>query len=145
QRFSLDPRIHGVPLPGLTYSHNKFGLVWAPSVLIDKQTALDVNVKSLKGEIFTASAFASRSFLSADSATSLIVPHSDLAERFGGSYFDNIKVDTPLSGTTSLRSRRDTIAVGSIWNSRSINDPSKAIYSKALEGVYEMGGPIGND
>ncbi len=145
QRFSLDPRIHGIPLPGITYSKDKVGLVWAPSILIDRQTALDVNVKSLKGEIFTGNAYASRSYLSADSATSLIQPHSDLAERFGSSYFDNIKVETPLSGAKSLRSRRDTLAIGTSWNSRSINDPSHSIYSKMLEGVYEMGGPIGDD
>ena len=142
-RFSLDPRIHGIPLPGIALGKNKVGLLWAPSFLIDKNTAASINIRSFKKEHLLASAYVSRSYLSAQNSFNLITPHSDLAERFGGSYFDNIRVGTPLAGANSLRSRRDTLSLGSEWNRTSINDPSKAIYSKPIEAIYEMGGPLG--
>ena len=33
--------------------------------------------------------------------------------------------------------------MGTAWNNTSLNDPSKAVYSKLLEGIYERGGPAG--
>jgi hypothetical protein len=143
-RFSLDPRIHGIPLPGISLGKSKVGLLWAPSFLIDKQTAANINVRSFKGEPFIANAYISRSYLSAQDAFHLINPHSELSERFIGSYFDNIRVVTPLAGSNSLRAKRDTLSIGSEWNHTSLNDPSKSRYSKLLEGIYEKGGSIGS-
>jgi len=142
-RFSLDPRVHGIPLPGIALGKGKVGFLWAPNFLIDKNTAANINVRSFKGEHILATAYVSRSFLAPQDAFNLITPHSDLSERFGGSYFDNVRVDTPAGGAGSLRSKRDTLSLGSEWNRTSLNDPSKAVYSKFLEAVYEKGGPVG--
>lgn len=144
QRFSLDPRIRGIPLPGLALGKNKVGVLWAPNFLIDPNTTASINIRSFKGEHLLATAYATRSYLAPQDNNNLVSPHSDLAERFGTSYFDNIRVANPLQGANSLRSRRVNLSIGTEWNHTSLNDPSKAIYSKFLEGIYENGGPLGD-
>lgn len=141
--FTLDPRVKGIPLPGLAFGKGKFGILWAPSEFIDSRTALSMNVRAFRGEHFTADAYASRSFLSADKSTTLITPHSDLSERFTTSYFDSIRVAGPDVGQSNLRASRNVLSVGSSWNHSSTNDRFHDIYSKLLEGVYEVGGPVG--
>lgn len=141
--FTLDPRVKGIGIPGLVFGRGKFGILWAPSKLIDDRTALSIDVRSFKGEHFTADAYVSRSFEQADKAPSLITPHSDLSERFTTSYFDNIRVQTPEVGGANLRAYRNDLSLGSTWNHGSTNDQSPNIYSKLLEGIYEVGGPKG--
>ena len=143
--FTLDPRIHGVPLPGLAVgSGGKLGIKWGPSWLLDDQTAISANVRSFNGQLFTADAYVTRSYIDPQKSTSLITPHSDLSERFGGGYFDNIRVESPLEQVKSEQAFRRTLSFGTVWNKDSINDPEGEPYSKLLEGVYEVGGPMGN-
>lgn len=141
--FTLDPRVKGIGLPGLAFGRGKFGILWAPSKLIDDRTAFSMDIRSFRGEHFTADAYVSRSFLSADKATTLITPKSDLSERFTNSYFDSIRVLTPEVGEANNRSPRNDLSIGSSWNHGSTNDPTPDIYSKLIEGVYELGGPVG--
>lgn len=143
--FSLDPRIKGVPLPGVAIRRNgQLGVRWTPSYLLDEQTAISGNVRAFPGEHFTADAYVTRSYLSPQRATSLITPRSDLSERFGGDYFNNVRVESPERAQQSLRSERRTLSVGTSWNRASLNDESADTYSKLLEGVYEVGGPYGS-
>lgn len=143
--FSLDPRVRGIPLPGLAIRQNgDLGIGWTPSFLLGPQTAFSGNVRAFPGEHFTADAYVTRSYLSAQRATSLIMPRSDLSERFSGDYFNNVRVQTPQRADQALRSERQTLSVGTSWNRASLNDTNSDTYSKLLEGVYEVGGPMGN-
>jgi hypothetical protein len=142
-RFSLDPRVHGIPMPGLALGGNKIGLEWAPSLLVDKQTALSANIRSFKGEPFTADAYVTRSYLAPQNQTNLITPHSELSERFGNSFFDSVRVGSPDSAAHSLKVTRKNLAIGTMWNKSSFNDLSHDRYSKLLEAVYEDGGAVG--
>ncbi len=141
--FTLDTRVKGIGVPGIVFGRGKLGILWAPSKLIDDRTALSIDVRSFKGERFTADAYVSRSFLQADKAPALISPHSDLSERFTTSYFDNIRVQTPDIGGANNRSFRNDLSVGSSWNHGSTNDQTADTYSKLIEGIYEIGGPEG--
>jgi hypothetical protein len=145
QSFNLDPRIRGVPLPGIAIGTDKVGILWNPSFLLDKNTAATVNIRSFKGEILLATAYATRSFLKEQDIRNLVTPRSDLSERFATSYFNSVRVETPLEGANTLRGRRANLSIGSEWNRKSTNDTSASRYSKFLEVVYDKGGPMGAD
>jgi len=141
--FSLDPRVQGIPMPGLALGGSKVGILWAPSVLLDKKTAVSANVRSFKGEPLTATAYVTRSYLSDLKQNALITPRSEFSERFSNSYYDNVRVSSPTSAGNSLRTERRNLAIGTVWNHTSMNDQSGARYSKAFDAVYEDGGPVG--
>lgn len=143
-RFSLDPRVKGIPLPGIAYRKSgEIGVRWSPSTLIDEQTALSANVRSFPGEPFTAEAYVTRSYLDPQRANSLIMPRSDTSERFSNDYFNNVRVASPERADKALANERRTLSLGTSWNRRSLNDAGDNRYTKLLEAVYEVGGPIG--
>jgi hypothetical protein len=144
QRFSLDPRVKGNSWPGIAYKKNgQLGIRWSPNYLLDGQTALSGNMRAFPGEAFNADLYVTRSFVDPQKALNPITPRSELSERFGTGYLDNVRVENPESETSDLTEERRTISVGAALNRTSLNDQSDSLYTKSPEVVYEQGGPLG--
>lgn len=143
QRFSLDPRVKGNSWPTIAYKKSgQLGLRWSPNYLLNEQTALSGSFKAFPGEAFAADLYVTRSFTDPQKARNPITPRSELSERFGTGYLDNIRVDNPVDETADLTEERRTISVGATLNRASFNDQSGVLYTKAPEIVYEQGGPF---
>lgn len=138
QRFNLDPRVTGIKLPTLNYSKDDgLGLAWAGSALLSESAALGANARFFPNVRPSFAVQVAKSPLSGDQSRALIIPSSDLNERFSFSYFENIEVSKPRNETDYLHEKRTSYSVGSFWFQKSPNDRSNAEYSKPLDLAIE--------
>lgn len=144
QTFNLDKRTEGVAMPGINYSRQYgLGASWGGGFLLDHRTDLNFSVGSFPDSRPGYGVTVSRSLLPDDKPITFLTPLSDFGERFFYGFLENIAIASPESEDRQLRSPRQTISVDSVWNQALFDRDSPNAFSKAIEGVYEVGGKSG--
>ncbi len=110
QHFSLDRRSPGIGLPTLSLNRdNLIGATWKGGLLVDSKTAFTFNASAFPGRLASGRATIARSFVPAAENSSPLVPQSEFSERFGGGYFDNIRVSSFESEELATRRPQNLI------------------------------------
>ncbi|HEY0868549.1 MAG TPA: hypothetical protein VGE01_14290, partial [Fimbriimonas sp.] len=144
QKFNLDPRTQGIRIPSVSYrKEDGLGVSWDSGWLVDPQTAVSASYAAYPGSRPSYGIQAARSSVPAENATRLIVPRSDLADRFDYSFFDSVEQASPKAEENILHDERNAVSVGSYWFQGSGNDRSDDNYTKPFEIAYERGGDFG--
>ena len=144
QTISLDQRVTGFRLPGISYKRDEgLGITWGSGILLDAQTALTAGFNIFPSVLPTYGIEVARSSVPPSRATGLISPRSELGERFSYGYFENVSVRSPESESAYLASPRNTLSAGSYWNQTATSRAGDSRFSKALDVAYERGGRFG--
>lgn len=151
KEYALSPNRRGVglPLPNVGYSKSSGASIgWSPGYLINEQTSITGGFHFQQHERPSEDALLSHSLLPPSIAPGGFIPSSDFGERFGFSYFENIYVLTPELERAFVGNRRESVAVGALYNEGpsarrvggSFNKPTDLVYENASTvrgfGVY---------
>ncbi len=140
--FNLDRRAQGIGIPSVAFSGDQgFGVSWAGSVLIDRQSGLGASFGSFERAFPTYNVTYTRGFVPANETNALLVPRNELGERFNFGWFDTVEVPNPQADTRFLTERRSSMSVSSSINQGAANFVSDRRFNKPLELVYEASGP----
>ncbi|MER3496424.1 MAG: hypothetical protein C4320_06335, partial [Armatimonadota bacterium] len=144
--FSLDERSEGVKLPSLTYRREQgLGVSFGAARLPDQSSQIVANYAAFPSSKPTYGVVYSRTSLPPTDGQGRFQPVSDLDERFFYSYFGSIYAGEPESEVNYLRRKRSNLGVESLFNIAATGRRNDDIlYSKALAGVFETGGPLGS-
>ncbi len=144
RNFNLDPRTQGVSLPSISYRRGAgLGVSFQAGRLLDERTNLYVGAATFPGSYPGFGAVVTRSSVPVERSNQILTPASDLGERFYYGYFENIDVNAPANERAFLRSDRRAVSVSSVWNAGVGARGADTFVTKALEGVYEIGGTYG--
>jgi len=143
--FSLRKRVKGLGLPSITNRKGKgLGVSWDSAFAIGDHGALGSFWETFPRRQPGFGIQYSHSPLSPDSS-SMLAPQSDLEERYGNGWFNNVSVRTIDEEHENLRNSRLTYAVGTQWNQGTTGRPTDSeSVSKQIELVSEIGGSVGN-
>lgn len=143
RRFSLDRRAPGLQLPSVGFEPGAgFGVSWQSGFLIDDSSIVFGNFSSFPNRYPSYSATYAKTFLPADVSNAQIIARSELGERFSWSYFDNIRVGSPVSSAGFTHKLRNSVTAQTIWNTSSSARLEKERFSKAIDLAYERSGPM---
>lgn len=142
--FSLRKRVKGLGLPSITNRKGKgVGVSWDSAFAIGDHAALGSFWEAFPKRQPGFGLQYSHSPLSPD-ATSMLTPQSDLDERYGNGWFDNISVRNPDEEHDDVRSPRQTFSVATSWNQGTTGRlVDSETVSKRFEVVSEAGGSLG--
>lgn len=142
--FSLDNRTQGIRLPSLTYRQSEgLGVSFGGNRLFGESAQGVFNYSAFPGQAPSYGASYNQTSLAPGESRAALSPVSDLDERFFFSWFQNIYAGVPESEVNYLRQKRANAGAASLFNvgatGRMRDSP---LYSKAIEGILERGGPI---
>lgn len=140
--FSLDRRVTGFRLPGISFRRGEgLGVTWASSFLLSERSAIGANFARFGNRSPSYGAEFSLSFLDSERVRGLIVPRTELGERFTESYFDNVQVESVDDEVGYLTAPRRTLGAATLWN-QSVSGRIEDIdsISKRAEISAEVGG-----
>ena len=142
--FSLDNRTQGIRLPSLTYRQSEgLGVSFGGNRLFDESSQGVFNFAAFPGKSPSYGASYNRTSLAPGESRAALSPISDLDERFFFSWFQNVYAGVPESEVNYLRQKRASIGAASLFNVSATGRRRDApLYSKAIEGIVERGGPI---
>jgi hypothetical protein len=141
---SLDERVSGIGFPTLTLnSAFQPGIAYNSSLLVDQFTAAEAGYNASPGNFPSYSLQLSRSTVDPGQTAGFITPRTDLDERFGYGYFDNVQVRDPKTEFNYVSARRDTVSVGSFWNRGTIDRLNYQVFTKPLQVSYEHAMALG--
>jgi hypothetical protein len=144
RNFNLDPRTQGVSIPSINFRRGQgLGVSWDAGFLLNEFTNLYANAGAFKGSYPGYGITATRTNISATKASAIITPGTEIGERFRFGYLESIEVDSPSQELRFLRTPRQSVSVSSVWNQGVGGRTFETSVSKALEGVYEVGGVLG--
>ncbi|HVL38202.1 MAG TPA: hypothetical protein VM328_02315 [Fimbriimonadaceae bacterium] len=142
--FSLDRRVVGVRLPGISFKRGSgLGITWSSGVMLDDHTSVTAGLSSYPNRLPGYGAEVARSAIPPTAETGPITPQSELAERFSYGYFEHIGVRTPGHEHNFVSQSRDTMSVGSFWNLNVESRRGTQTMSKPIELAYERSLPLG--
>jgi hypothetical protein len=144
RNFNLNPRTQGVSLPSVNFRKGQgLGVSWEAGLLLNEYTNLYLSAGAFKGSYPGFGATITRTNVSATKASTIITPGSDMGERFRFGYFESIEIDNPAQELRFLRTPRQSMSLGTLWNQGVSGRNYETSVSKAVEGVLESGGIIG--
>ena len=144
RNFNLDPRTQGVSIPSINFRRGQgLGVSWDAGFLLNEYTNLYMSAGAFKGAYPGFGVTATRTNVSASKASSIITPGSEIGERFRFGYLESIEIDNPSQELRFLRTPRQSVSVASLWNAGVGGRTFETSVSKAIEGVYEVGGLLG--
>lgn len=143
QTFNLDRRVTGFKFPALSYNSG-IGVTWQSSFLLGDQTSASGIWKSFPRRPQEYQVELTHSFIKGGEQQTRIKPQSDLGERADNGWFNNIGIKTPEEELGRVRDLKSSLSLGSFWNVDSVGRGTNSEeISKAIEAVYEIGGPLG--
>lgn len=142
-KLSLDRRINSLSIPTLSLrKRSGFGINWDMSRFLGTQTLMAGSFTSFPKLPPSYGLQFLRSFIDQESATALLIPRSELADRFADSWFDSITARSPDQQVRTNQSLRRTIGVGTFWNQSTRGRPENSdAITKRFEFISELGGP----
>ncbi len=144
RNFNLDSRTQGVSIPSLSLKRGQgLGVSWDAGFLLNEFTNLYLNAGAFKGSYPGFGVTATRTNVSSTKASAIITPGSEIGERFRFGYLESIEIDNPSEERRFLRTPRQSVSVSSLWNAGVGGRTFETSVTKALEGVYEVGGVLG--
>lgn len=115
--FSLDPRVEGFRLPAVTFKRGAgLGFAWQSGFMVGKNLSLFANTNVMQTEYPRSRIALAWSAVKPNRNTGWLLPQSELGERFGKGFLDNVYVRTPETEDRWLGAQRRTIAVVSSTN-----------------------------
>ncbi|HZH97697.1 MAG TPA: hypothetical protein VEX38_01890, partial [Fimbriimonadaceae bacterium] len=139
-RFSFTRRGGGaLRLPSPSFSNGRFGIAWNNEVALTRGTTIYGGFRAKQREKTSANLEVTRNLMAGDSIVGAPPPRSDLEERFGFGYFDNIYIQRPSDERDLIGFRRSTISVGAGWNQGAAARRVDTVFTKPVEGVYQVG------
>jgi hypothetical protein len=143
-RFNLDKRVDGLGIPSVSYEKsNGVGIAYAPSFLINHQTNISTNFGASAASIPRYGVQVTHTFVPENVVNQgRITPSSDLDQRFGFGYFDDVLVKSPESEYAYERLIRNSIGIDSEVNQGATERLPGGSITKAVEVVYERGGKV---
>ncbi len=143
--FSLDNRTQGIRLPSLTYRREQgVGVSFGANRLFDESSQFVFNFAAFPNSSPSYGASYNRTTLAPTTPQGALTPVSDLDERFFFSWFENVYAGVPESDVEYLRQNRASFGAASLFNVSPVGRlRDDLLYTKALEGILERGGPMG--
>ncbi len=145
-RFDLDPRVTGFKIPSVTNKRGAgMGISWDSSFLLSDKMAIDAYANSFPQNLPGYGLQLSFTEIDPAKVYKKIRPRSDLSERIGGSFFDNITVKTTTREQNGMRDPKMTFALGTLWNQSTFaraenSDTVSKMYDAIIESTGEAGG-----
>ncbi len=128
----------GTSIPAIALASGRGVRVrWNGSLDVAHRTLAFGRLSASLGRTPTISAYLTHSFAPGGASSGFSSPRSDLSERFGDSYLDNVFVSSPQSERARVGSERATVSVGTAWNQGASGNPAGGRVSKPLEFVAE--------
>ncbi|MBS1717297.1 MAG: hypothetical protein JSS72_06165 [Armatimonadetes bacterium] len=141
--FSLDPRETGFNPPSFTTRQGSgLGITWANTFLINPHTSIFSAFNLFKREYPTYGLVVTDSLLKGKAGRLAITPRSDLDERQGGNYFEDVSVKGPRDSNRVMFDTRNSVSAGFTYNRNAADRDPGHTYSKALDVDYEFGHTI---
>jgi hypothetical protein len=139
--FSLRKRVKGIGLPSIANRKGVgVGVSWDGQVPLGDQASASAFWNSFPKRPNGFGLEVAYSPLDPDSDT-LISPGTDLGERAGDGWFNNVAVRSPEQESSDIKAQRLSYSIGSVWNQGTVARGSFAeTVSKALEVTAETGG-----
>jgi hypothetical protein len=139
--FSLRKRVKGIGLPSVANRKGAgLGVSWDGQLPLGDHGSLSAFWNTFPKRPNAFGAELAYSPLDPESGT-LIVPGSELSERAGDGWFNNVAVRSPCQESSDLKASRASFSLGSVWNQGAIARRSAVqTVSKALDLSAEFGG-----
>lgn len=139
--FSLRKRVKGIGLPSIANRKGVgVGISWDGQIPLGDQASAAAFWNSFPKRPNGFGLELAYSPLDPDSET-LISPGTDLGERAGDGWFNNVAVRSPGQESSDIKAQRLSYSIASIWNQGTVARGSFAeTVSKALEITAEAGG-----
>lgn len=143
-RYSLDRRARGWEWPSISSKRGDgIGVSWGIGQPLDDQTQFQFGFGAFPNRYPNLGGQITHSFLDPTVAKSLAGPRSELGERFGFGYFENVNVRSLNDERQHLSAPRRSLTLGSTWNQIASDRPELGNLSKPWEVVFEEGGVRG--
>jgi hypothetical protein len=141
---SLDDRVSGNNYPTVSLNSSfQPGLAYNSSLLLNDYTAAAGSYSAAPGSFPSYSAQLSKSSVDPGQTAGFITPRTDLDERLGFGYFDNVNVMNPKTEYDYISAKRETVSVGTFWNRGTIDRLNYQVFSKPIEFSYERSFALG--
>lgn len=135
---SLDDRVSGLNYPSLTLnSALQPGISTNSSILLDNYTAAAGSYGAESRSYPGYSLQVSRSAIDPGQTAGFITPRTNLDERFGYGYFDNVQVHDLQHEQAYVGADREVISVGTFWNRSTVDRLNSQVFSKPGEVTFE--------
>lgn len=143
--YSLSRRFGGLAVPSITYrSSEGVGIALRNELPLGDRSGLTATYAAFPARAPRFSAELATSGLASEVSQARLSPESDLTERFGRSFLDQVSVRTPDAERRDLAQRRRTLAVGSYFNQIAV-DRTRTFeeISKQLEVTLDLADSVG--
>ena len=114
-----------------------FGLRYRPRYLLDDRTAVAGTVSVTQTELPSYGVQIARSYLKAGETEGLVVPRSELDNRFSFGYFDTVGIASPTDEHNGIGLQRYNVSVGAFYNVQAFDRKGDEVFAKPFEATVE--------
>lgn len=135
-RFELDPRVTGWRMPSFADKRGVgFGLSWEMSLMLSEKLSVSGFWNTFPS-VFPGSGLQfTLTDVDPNTVYRKLAPKSDLLERIGSSWFDNVRVGSPEKEYHTLRDPRLSYTVGTLWNQQT---DGRAVEVETVSNQFEL-------